>query len=160
MNYCSSAPSQSKGITSTQSAASTPVVPINNVMAKSADRIGIFTCFSIITYFWELSETFLDSKGPVTKGSTVQNIERLQKERDERRAQQEQVKKAKEMEKSIEPGNPNYQFLLMIREYQSNVSFIFGMCKIIVPDRLQSLENDGCCCRFTHFSLCQETATK
>lgn len=60
---------------------------------------------------------------PKIKSSTVANIEKLQKEREERRAQQNHVKKQKEMEKSIDPGNPNYQFLLMIREYQSQIDY-------------------------------------
>ncbi|KAL6726223.1 hypothetical protein Aduo_008215 [Ancylostoma duodenale] len=60
---------------------------------------------------------------PKTKSSTVANIEKLQKEREERRAQQNHVKKLKEMEKSIDPGNPNYQFLLMIRDYQSQIDY-------------------------------------
>ncbi|ETN78243.1 kinesin motor domain protein [Necator americanus] len=57
------------------------------------------------------------------KSSTVVNIEKLQKEREERRAQQNHVKKQKEMEKNIDPGNPNYQFLLMIRDYQSQIDY-------------------------------------
>lgn len=57
------------------------------------------------------------------KSSTVANIEKLQKEREERRAQQNHVKRQKEIEKNIDPGNPNYQFLLMIREYQSQIDY-------------------------------------
>ncbi|VDM63243.1 unnamed protein product [Angiostrongylus costaricensis] len=66
------------------------------------------------------------------KSSTVANIERLQKEREERRAQQNHVKRQKEIEKSIDPGNPNYQFLLMIREYQSQVITIPNRDHLIV----------------------------
>ena len=115
------APTQSRAAPVSQSAASTPIAPVNNVMVKSADRIGTISFYSY--NFSELNETLNDFKSAATKGATVQNIEKLQKERDERRAQQEMVKKAKEMEKAIDPGNPNYQFLLMIREYQSNVSW-------------------------------------
>uniref|UniRef100_A0A7I5E816 Kinesin-like protein n=1 Tax=Haemonchus contortus TaxID=6289 RepID=A0A7I5E816_HAECO len=60
---------------------------------------------------------------PKAKSSTVANIEKLQKEREERRAQLNNVKKQKELEKNIDPGNPNYQFLLMIREYQSQIDY-------------------------------------
>ncbi|KAK6023201.1 kinesin motor domain protein [Ostertagia ostertagi] len=60
---------------------------------------------------------------PKVKSSTVANIEKLQKDREERRAQLNNVKKQKELEKSIDPGNPNYQFLLMIREYQSQIDY-------------------------------------
>lgn len=61
---------------------------------------------------------------PITekKGETVQQIEKLQKQREERRAQQDEIKKKREMEKALDPGNPNYQFSVMIRDYQSNVS--------------------------------------
>ena len=52
------------------------------------------------------------------KSSTVQNIEKMQKDREERRAQQEREKKRAELEKQLDPGNPNYQFLVMIRDYQ------------------------------------------
>ncbi|EPB78049.1 kinesin motor domain protein [Ancylostoma ceylanicum] len=36
---------------------------------------------------------------------------------------QNHVKKQKELEKNIDPGNPNYQFLLMIRDYQSQIDY-------------------------------------
>ncbi|KHN86425.1 Kinesin-like protein KIF2A [Toxocara canis] len=57
------------------------------------------------------------------KSSTVQEIERLQRNREERRAHQVEVKKQKEQLKNIDPGNPNWQFLTMIREYQSMIDF-------------------------------------
>ncbi|VDK80029.1 unnamed protein product [Onchocerca ochengi] len=57
------------------------------------------------------------------KSSTVQEIERLQRNREERRAQQQEAKKQKEQLKSIDPGNPNWQFLTMIRDYQSQIDF-------------------------------------
>lgn len=58
-----------------------------------------------------------------SKSSTVQEIERLQRNREERRAQQQEVRKQKEQLKSIDPGNPNWQFLSMIRDYQSQIDF-------------------------------------
>ncbi|VDK47792.1 unnamed protein product [Anisakis simplex] len=57
------------------------------------------------------------------KSSTVQEIERLQRNREERRAHQVVVKKQKEQLKNLDPGNPNWQFLTMIREYQSMIDF-------------------------------------
>uniref|UniRef100_A0A0M3HUH9 Kinesin-like protein n=1 Tax=Ascaris lumbricoides TaxID=6252 RepID=A0A0M3HUH9_ASCLU len=60
---------------------------------------------------------------PPAKSSTVQEIERLQRNREERRAHQVEVKKQKEQLKNIDPGNPNWQFLTMIREYQSMIDF-------------------------------------
>ncbi|VDK72294.1 unnamed protein product [Litomosoides sigmodontis] len=57
------------------------------------------------------------------KSSTVQEIERLQRNREERRAQQQEARRQKEQLKSIDPGNPNWQFLTMIRDYQSQIDF-------------------------------------
>ncbi|CAG9533719.1 unnamed protein product [Cercopithifilaria johnstoni] len=57
------------------------------------------------------------------KSSTVQEIERLQRNREERRAQQQEARRQKEQMKSIDPGNPNWQFLTMIRDYQSQIDF-------------------------------------
>ncbi|GMT14917.1 hypothetical protein PFISCL1PPCAC_6214, partial [Pristionchus fissidentatus] len=78
----------------------------------------------------ENEETWLTGNGKdrgsmknENKGSTVAEIERLAKQRDERRAQQDRAKKAKEMEKAIDPGNPNYQFLTMIRDYQAQIDY-------------------------------------
>ncbi|CAJ0963154.1 unnamed protein product, partial [Mesorhabditis belari] len=60
---------------------------------------------------------------PEKKGETVQQIEKLQKQREERRAQQDEIKKKREVERALDPGNPNYQFSVMIRDYQSNIDF-------------------------------------
>ncbi|KAJ1359072.1 hypothetical protein KIN20_017700 [Parelaphostrongylus tenuis] len=93
------------------SAATTPVdrAPPTSNMVRSSEME-------------DLSSTTTNIE-PKIKSSTVANIERLQKEREERRTQQNNIKKQKEIEKSIDPGNPNYQFLLMIREYQSQIDY-------------------------------------
>ncbi|WKX96724.1 hypothetical protein Q1695_012846 [Nippostrongylus brasiliensis] len=97
--------------TTAASVASTPVE--RNPMPPSMTRSSELE---------DLHDTVLIPE-PKIKSSTVANIEKLQKEREERRAQQNHVKKQKEMEKNIDPGNPNYQFLLMIREYQSQIDY-------------------------------------
>ncbi|VDL73995.1 unnamed protein product [Nippostrongylus brasiliensis] len=97
--------------TTAASVASTPVE--RNPMPPSMTRSSELE---------DLHDTVLIPE-PKIKSATVANIEKLQKEREERRAQQNHVKKQKEMEKNIDPGNPNYQFLLMIREYQSQIDY-------------------------------------
>lgn len=101
-------PAPSKEATPTTPSVPAPAALSNTIMSRSSEKADLDN--SRITK-------------PTDKSATVQNIEKLQKERDERRAQQEQARKAREVEKSIDPGNPNYQFLLMIREYQANVDY-------------------------------------
>ena len=45
-------------------------------------------------------------------------MDRIQKKREERRAKQAEFKEEKEALKNIDPGNPNWEFLNMIREYR------------------------------------------
>lgn len=49
------------------------------------------------------------------KSTTVQEIERLQKNREERRARHEELRQQKQELMNIDPGNPNWEFLGMIR---------------------------------------------
>lgn len=48
-------------------------------------------------------------------------MERLKKNREERRAKQAEILEEKEAQKNIDPGNPNWEFLCMIREYQETL---------------------------------------
>ena len=49
------------------------------------------------------------------KSATVQEIERLERQREERRAAQEQQRMHKEQLKNADPGNKNWEFLAMIK---------------------------------------------
>ncbi|KAI1722728.1 kinesin motor domain-containing protein [Ditylenchus destructor] len=60
---------------------------------------------------------------PAPKSQVVSKIEELEKNREQRRVQQNEAKKHKELQKAIDPGNPNWQFLSMIRDYQSQVDY-------------------------------------
>ncbi|CAJ0586546.1 unnamed protein product, partial [Mesorhabditis spiculigera] len=62
-------------------------------------------------------------KEPSKSEAAAREVEKIKKEREERRAQQEIVRKTRDQEKALDPGNPNYQFAGMIREYQSNIDF-------------------------------------
>lgn len=55
--------------------------------------------------------------------NVVKEVERLKKNREERRAKQAEILVEKEAQKSIDPGNPNWEFLCMIYEYQKQLDF-------------------------------------
>ena len=49
------------------------------------------------------------------RSNVVKEVEKLNQKREERRANQEKQRKAKENLMNIDPGNPNWEFLNMIR---------------------------------------------
>ena len=53
----------------------------------------------------------------------VKEVERLKKNREERRAKQAEILEEKTVQKNIDPGNPNWEFLCMIREYQEQLEY-------------------------------------
>uniref|UniRef100_A0A0N4ZTK4 Kinesin-like protein n=1 Tax=Parastrongyloides trichosuri TaxID=131310 RepID=A0A0N4ZTK4_PARTI len=57
------------------------------------------------------------------KSQTVLEIERLAKEREERRAKQIEDKKQKEQMRKVDPNNPNWEYYNKIREIQSGLTF-------------------------------------
>uniref|UniRef100_A0A0A9WBT6 Kinesin-like protein n=1 Tax=Lygus hesperus TaxID=30085 RepID=A0A0A9WBT6_LYGHE len=57
------------------------------------------------------------------RNNVVKEVEKLKKNREERRQRQAEKKEEKEALMNIDPGNPNWQFLAMIREYQTSLDF-------------------------------------
>lgn len=57
------------------------------------------------------------------KSACVNEVEKLAQKREERRNQQNEAKRQKDERKSIDPGNPNWQFLSMIREYRAQIDY-------------------------------------
>ncbi|KAK0178251.1 hypothetical protein PV328_002220 [Microctonus aethiopoides] len=57
------------------------------------------------------------------RSNVVKEVERLKKNREERRQRQAELKEEKEALMNLDPGNPNWEFLAMIREYQSSIDF-------------------------------------
>ncbi len=53
----------------------------------------------------------------------VKEIEKMKKNREERRAKQLEILEEKEEKRNIDPGNPNWEFLCMIREYQETLEY-------------------------------------
>ncbi|XP_050466207.1 uncharacterized protein LOC126859218 isoform X3 [Cataglyphis hispanica] len=54
------------------------------------------------------------------RSNVVKEVERLKKNREERRQRQAELKEAM---MNIDPGNPYWEFLAMIREYQNSIDF-------------------------------------
>jgi len=57
------------------------------------------------------------------RSNVVKEVERLKKNREERRAKQAEVLEEKVAQKNVDPGNPNWEFLCMINEYQETLKF-------------------------------------
>ncbi|XP_053597594.1 kinesin-like protein KIF2A isoform X2 [Microplitis demolitor] len=57
------------------------------------------------------------------RSNVVKEVERLKKNREERRQRQAELKEEKEALMNMDPGNPNWEFLAMIREYQNSIDF-------------------------------------
>jgi len=53
--------------------------------------------------------------------NVVKEVEKLKKNREERRIRQAEIKTEKENLMNLDPGNPNWEFLSMIREYRQNL---------------------------------------
>ncbi|XP_071743340.1 kinesin-like protein KIF2A isoform X4 [Lepeophtheirus salmonis] len=61
--------------------------------------------------------------GDRRRSNVVKEVERLKKNREERRAKQAEILEEKEAQKNVDPGNPNWEFLCMIRDYQEQLEF-------------------------------------
>lgn len=58
------------------------------------------------------------------KSNVVKEVDKIKKQREERRAKQEAQKQEKiELMSNVEPGNPNWEFLGMIREYREQLTY-------------------------------------
>ncbi|XP_052124050.1 kinesin-like protein KIF2A isoform X2 [Frankliniella occidentalis] len=57
------------------------------------------------------------------RSNVVKEVERLKKNREERRQRQAELKEEKEALMNLDPGNPNWEFLAMIREYRNAIDF-------------------------------------
>ena len=57
------------------------------------------------------------------RSNVVKEIDRLKKNREERRAKQAEILEEKSAKQSVDPGNPNWEFLCMIRDYQEQLDF-------------------------------------
>ncbi|XP_060804310.1 kinesin-like protein Klp10A [Amyelois transitella] len=63
------------------------------------------------------------ASGAVRRSNVVKEVERLKENREKRRQRQAELKEEKEALMNMDPGNPNWEFLAMIREYQNSIDF-------------------------------------
>jgi len=68
------------------------------------------------------ADVSINQGGAAAKSNCVKEVERLKKNREERRQRQNEQKKEDAKVKEIDPGNPNWQFLKMIRDYQDGLN--------------------------------------
>jgi hypothetical protein len=59
--------------------------------------------------------TVTGGAGRGRRSNVVKEVERLKKNREERRQRQAELKEEKEVLMNMDPGNPNWEFLAMIR---------------------------------------------
>ena len=52
------------------------------------------------------------------RSNVVKEVERLEKNREERRARQAEIKEEKKALMNMDPGNPNWEFLSMIKYFE------------------------------------------
>jgi len=57
------------------------------------------------------------------RSNVVKEIDRLKKNREDRRAKQAEILEEKSAKQNVDPGNPNWEFLCMIRDYQETLDF-------------------------------------
>ncbi|GAB6026088.1 hypothetical protein CHUAL_012291 [Chamberlinius hualienensis] len=70
------------------------------------------------------------------RSNVVKEVEKLKKNREERRARQAEQKAEKQELMNMDPGNPNWEFLGMIREYRSTLDFKLLSENDYLDDRL------------------------
>ncbi|XP_050669677.1 kinesin-like protein KIF2A isoform X2 [Leptidea sinapis] len=63
------------------------------------------------------------ASGAVRRSNVVKEVERLKENREKRRQRQAELKEEKEALMNMDPGNPNWEFLAMIRDYQNTLEF-------------------------------------
>ena len=78
------------------------------------EHIPIFIYYIYINYFF-----FTDRR----RSNVVKEIDRLKQNREARRAKQAEILEEKVTKQSIDPGNPNWEFLTMIRDYQEQLEY-------------------------------------
>ena len=82
--------------------------------------ISLYISNNFSTFFFPLGTlTVADRR----RSNVVKEIDRLAKNREQRRAKQQEVLEEKSAKQNVDPGNPNWEFLCMIREYQESLDF-------------------------------------
>ncbi|KAG9508465.1 Kinesin-like protein KIF2A, partial [Fragariocoptes setiger] len=97
---------------------STPALdmPLNS---SSVTNINTTTALSL-----SRATTVAQAAANRRKSNVVKEVDKIKKQREERRAKQEAQKQEKqELMSNVEPGNPNWEFLGMIRDYREQLTY-------------------------------------
>uniref|UniRef100_A0A914LGX3 Kinesin motor domain-containing protein n=1 Tax=Meloidogyne incognita TaxID=6306 RepID=A0A914LGX3_MELIC len=76
----------------------------------------------------------------IRRSKLLTNIEDMERNHKQRRVQQDVARKQRELQMQIDPGNPHWEFLSMIRDYQSQL--VYRPLQITDP----VLDNRICVC--------------
>uniref|UniRef100_A0A1B6E0Y9 Kinesin-like protein n=1 Tax=Clastoptera arizonana TaxID=38151 RepID=A0A1B6E0Y9_9HEMI len=104
-------------------APTTPTAAMTRQTMNAAQHNNITTVNSSVPVN-QIQQQQLGKKGRQSNVSNVvKEVEKLKKNREERRLRQAEMKEEKEALMNLDPGNPNWEFLAMIREYRSGIDF-------------------------------------
>uniref|UniRef100_A0A1B6KR21 Kinesin-like protein n=1 Tax=Graphocephala atropunctata TaxID=36148 RepID=A0A1B6KR21_9HEMI len=102
-----------------QSIPPTPTTPV----ATPAPRASMAPVINNVVANATALPTAAARKAASRQSNVVKEVEKLKKNREERRQRQAELKEEKEALMNIDPGNPNWEFLGMIRAYRANIDF-------------------------------------
>ncbi|KAL0278961.1 UNVERIFIED_CONTAM: hypothetical protein PYX00_000624 [Menopon gallinae] len=134
MDYISSTPSQPSTPTSQQRTTNVFAVPQAGVIRSNTAQISLassqqskISANSSVQQVMESNIPQSVSNNATTsvgrRSNVVKEVEKLKKNREERRLRQAELKEEREALMNLDPGNPNWEFLAMIREYRANLEF-------------------------------------
>ncbi|XP_018009242.1 kinesin-like protein KIF2A isoform X4 [Hyalella azteca] len=114
--------SQQNGAGSKVTTLPQPALSIENITANAA------TVSKGATQNWRKLSGSVETKGLARRRSTnvssvVKEVDRIQRNREERRLKQALQKEEKEALMNIDPNNPNWEFQSMIREFRQTLEF-------------------------------------
>lgn len=96
-----------------------PTTKSASVLSSLSERNGVVTRQQ--TMQQPQVATPAESLANRRRTNVVKEVDRIKKQREERRARQLEQKEEKKERMNVDPGNPNWEFLSMIREYRSQL---------------------------------------
>ncbi|ODM95639.1 Kinesin-like protein KIF2A [Orchesella cincta] len=96
--------------------------PINDIEDQPMDTTSHVNGGGTVT---RADQSQLSNTAPASRrrSNVVKEVEKLKKNREERRLRQAELKNEKENLMNMDPGNPQWEFSNMIREYRINLEF-------------------------------------
>ncbi|XP_064477519.1 kinesin-like protein KIF2A [Ornithodoros turicata] len=98
-----------------------PSKSASSVLASLSEKNGMVTRQQTMQASTPQTTGASDSIANRRRTNVVKEVDRIKKQREERRARQLEQKEEKKERMNVDPGNPNWEFLSMIREYRSQL---------------------------------------